>query len=104
MGDRDREAFFADRPAQGRPWQPFFQNAPSFDRNFPEADSLASAFRSPRFGMGSFPGDTDTTNSMQNNNMKTRGQIIINKNIQTAAVMQTSIFLIIVTKAITHHH
>ena len=23
--DRDREAFFADRPAQGRPWQPFFQ-------------------------------------------------------------------------------
>ena len=23
--DRDREAFFADRPAQGRPWPPFFQ-------------------------------------------------------------------------------
>ena len=23
--DRDREAFFADRPTQGRPWPPFFQ-------------------------------------------------------------------------------
>merc|ERR1712110_709400 len=70
--DRDREAFFADRPTQGRPRPPFFQNAPTFDRNFPEADSLTSAFRSPRFGMGNFPGDTtDTANStMQNNNMK----------------------------------
>ena len=47
-----------------------FQNAPPFERNFPEADSLASAFRSPRFGMGNFPGDTDIGNSMQNNNMK----------------------------------
>ena len=47
-----------------------FQNAPPFERSFPEADSLASAFRSPRFGMGNFPGDTDIGNSMQNNNMK----------------------------------
>merc|ERR1719158_2643546 len=69
--DRDREAFFADRPTQGRPWPGgFFQNAPPFERSFPEADSLASAFRSPRFGMGNFPGDTDSANSMHNNNMK----------------------------------
>jgi len=50
--------------------QSMFENAPTFDRNFPEVDSLTSAFRSPRFGMGNFPGDTDTANSMQNNNMK----------------------------------